>query len=135
MDVELEKLREALQALKTSSACDFDNKPADNKQFKQPDDSPTDNNPSKQPDNSTITPSKPPTKASILTHPLEIASSSLTPFWRISPRHRLQISDYKGKALISIREWYEKDGEVLPGMKASLLLFFFDAEGVVTVVW
>ncbi|KAF4636986.1 hypothetical protein G7Y89_g1085 [Cudoniella acicularis] len=41
-------------------------------------------------------------------------------FWELStgrnPR-RVEITDFKGKKLINIREYYEKDGEYLPGKK------------------
>ncbi|SMY30273.1 unnamed protein product [Zymoseptoria tritici ST99CH_1A5] len=137
MDVELEKMREALQALKTSSTplpptqmptTTRPSKPDPLTTTKQPAD------PSATTKHLTTTPTKPPSTPSILTPPLQPDSTSNNPFWQISPRRRLQISDYKGKILISIREWYEKDGEVLTGMEVSLLLFL-DAEGVVTVVW
>ncbi|TKA77311.1 hypothetical protein B0A49_03280 [Cryomyces minteri] len=38
-------------------------------------------------------------------------------FWEISKTRRVQISEFRGKTLISIREYYEKDGKMLPGKK------------------
>jgi len=43
----------------------------------------------------------------------------LTPFgWtQLSGKRRIGISEFKGKRMMNIREYYEKDGEVLPGKK------------------
>lgn len=38
-------------------------------------------------------------------------------FWEISKARRVVLSDFKGKKMISIREYYEKDGKSLPGKK------------------
>ena len=38
-------------------------------------------------------------------------------YWEISKLRRVTINDFKGKSLINIREYYEKDGEALPGKK------------------
>ncbi|APA12356.1 predicted protein [Sclerotinia sclerotiorum 1980 UF-70] len=48
------------------------------------------------------------------------SSSSTTPSWDLStgrtPR-KIELSDFKGQTLINIREFYEKDGNLLPGKK------------------
>jgi len=50
----------------------------------------------------------------------KINNQGRAPFWSLStgrtPR-RIEISDFKGAKLISIREFYEKDDEYLPGKK------------------
>ena len=38
-------------------------------------------------------------------------------YWDISSHRRITISEFKGKSLVSIREYYEKDGQELPGKK------------------
>ncbi|OJI80741.1 hypothetical protein ASPTUDRAFT_194126 [Aspergillus tubingensis CBS 134.48] len=38
-------------------------------------------------------------------------------YWEISKARRLTISSFRGKTLVSIREYYEKDGHELPGKK------------------
>lgn len=38
-------------------------------------------------------------------------------FWEISGKRRLQLSEFKGTTMIGVREFYEKDGESLPGRK------------------
>ncbi|OCL13580.1 PC4-domain-containing protein [Glonium stellatum] len=38
-------------------------------------------------------------------------------YWEISRTRRVGISDFKGMALVNIREYYEKDGEMQPGRK------------------
>lgn len=38
-------------------------------------------------------------------------------YWEISKARRVTISDFKGKKMVSIREYYEKDGSWLPGKK------------------
>ncbi|QIW94903.1 hypothetical protein AMS68_000421 [Peltaster fructicola] len=38
-------------------------------------------------------------------------------FWEITRTRRVQVSEFKGKTMISIREFYEKDGKMLPGKK------------------
>ncbi|GAB7352251.1 hypothetical protein MBLNU459_g2720t1 [Dothideomycetes sp. NU459] len=38
-------------------------------------------------------------------------------FWEISAKRRIQISKFSGKQMINIREFYEKDGKILPGKK------------------
>ncbi|KIY03216.1 uncharacterized protein Z520_01683 [Fonsecaea multimorphosa CBS 102226] len=38
-------------------------------------------------------------------------------FWEISKARRVTLSEFKGKKLVNIREYYEKDNEWLPGKK------------------
>ena len=38
-------------------------------------------------------------------------------YWEISRMRRVTISDFKGKRMVNIREYYEKDGKDLPGKK------------------
>ena len=38
-------------------------------------------------------------------------------YWEISKARRVVLNDFKGKKMISIREYYEKDGTWLPGKK------------------
>ncbi|KAF7858579.1 hypothetical protein EAF04_009179 [Stromatinia cepivora] len=72
-------------------------------------------------DDSTVRKSKKskPTKATTTTKPTS-SSSSTTPSWDLStgrtPR-KIELSDFKGQTLINIREFYEKDGNLLPGKK------------------
>lgn len=44
------------------------------------------------------------------------------PFWEISGKRRLQLSEFKGTTMVGVREFYEKDGEALPGKKVSSLV-------------
>ncbi|KAE8361029.1 transcriptional Coactivator p15-domain-containing protein [Aspergillus caelatus] len=38
-------------------------------------------------------------------------------YWEISKLRRVTISSFRGKTLVNIREYYEKDGQELPGKK------------------
>ena len=38
-------------------------------------------------------------------------------YWEISKTRRVTISEFKGRRMISVREYYEKDGKTLPGKK------------------
>ncbi|KAJ5084302.1 ssDNA-binding transcriptional regulator [Penicillium alfredii] len=38
-------------------------------------------------------------------------------FWEISRMRRVTISSFRGKTLVGVREYYEKDGQELPGKK------------------
>ncbi|KZF20130.1 putative RNA polymerase II transcriptional coactivator [Xylona heveae TC161] len=39
------------------------------------------------------------------------------PFWELSKNRRVTVSSFRGKTMVSIREYYEKDGKHLPGKK------------------
>lgn len=39
------------------------------------------------------------------------------PYWEISRMRRVTVSTFRGKTLVNIREYYEKDGQELPGKK------------------
>lgn len=38
-------------------------------------------------------------------------------YWDISKARRVTLSDFRGKMMVGIREYYEKDGQMLPGKK------------------
>lgn len=40
-------------------------------------------------------------------------------YWEISKARRVTISEFKGTKIVSIREYYEKDGKSLPGKKVA----------------
>jgi Transcriptional Coactivator p15 (PC4). len=40
-------------------------------------------------------------------------------YWEISRMRRVTISSFRGKTQVNVREYYEKDGQVLPGKKVS----------------
>ncbi|XP_054743271.1 RNA polymerase II transcriptional coactivator [Anastrepha obliqua] len=37
--------------------------------------------------------------------------------WTIEKLRRVRINEFKGRKMVDIREFYEKDGEILPGKK------------------
>ena len=38
-------------------------------------------------------------------------------FWEISKMRRVTVSEFKGKQMVSVREYYEQNGEMRPGKK------------------
>lgn len=38
-------------------------------------------------------------------------------YWEISKMRRVTVSRFRGKTMVNIREYYEKDGQELPGKK------------------
>ena len=40
-------------------------------------------------------------------------------YWEISKMRRVTISSFRGKTQVNVREYYEKDGQDLPGKKVS----------------
>ncbi|KAJ6006561.1 ssDNA-binding transcriptional regulator [Penicillium sp. IBT 35674x] len=38
-------------------------------------------------------------------------------YWEISKMRRVTVSTFRGKPMVSVREYYEKDGQELPGKK------------------
>ena len=41
--------------------------------------------------------------------------------WNLSSRKKINFIEFKGQKFVNIREYYEKDGEVLPGKKGICL--------------
>lgn len=41
-------------------------------------------------------------------------------YWELSKGRRVTISEFKGRTLVNIREYYQKDNEWLPGKKVDL---------------
>ena len=39
------------------------------------------------------------------------------PYWEISRMRRVTVSVFKGRTMVNVREYYEKDGQELPGKK------------------
>lgn len=39
------------------------------------------------------------------------------PYWEISKGRRVTISEFKGRTLVNVREYYQKDDQWLPGKK------------------
>jgi hypothetical protein len=49
--------------------------------------------------------------------PVKEKTSSGEVFWSLTKNKRVSISSFKGKAMVNIREFWEKDGEWLPTKK------------------
>lgn len=45
-------------------------------------------------------------------------------FYQLSEKRRVTIQDFRGKTLVSIREYYKKDGKELPSSKGKCLSYF-----------
>lgn len=41
-------------------------------------------------------------------------------YWEISKMRRVTISSFRGKTQVNVREYYEKDGQQLPGKKVRI---------------
>ncbi|KAK0640175.1 putative RNA polymerase II transcriptional coactivator [Lasiodiplodia hormozganensis] len=39
------------------------------------------------------------------------------PFWELSAKRRVTVSEFNGRPMVGVREYYEKDGKQLPGKK------------------
>lgn len=61
------------------------------------------------------TPTTKKTKATLL--PAKEIDKEGQSFWEISGKRRLQLSEFKGTTMVGVREFYEKNGEALPGKK------------------
>lgn len=46
-------------------------------------------------------------------------------YWNISGLRRVTISEFRGKSMVNIREYYEKDGQELPGKKVRTSSFHY----------
>lgn len=44
-------------------------------------------------------------------------SGESEPTWELTGKKFITVRDFKGKTYVNIREYYEKDGKVLPGKK------------------
>lgn len=40
-------------------------------------------------------------------------------YWEISKTRRVTVSEFKGRTMVAVREYYEKDGKALPGKKVN----------------
>lgn len=62
--------------------------------------------------------SKPTTSSSsVSARPQPQLDSDGNTFWEISKMRRVTISEFKGKQMVSVREYYEQNGEIKPGKK------------------
>lgn len=46
-------------------------------------------------------------------------------YWEISKMRRVTISSFRGKTMVNIREYYEKDGQELPGKKVKFSKYLY----------
>lgn len=55
-------------------------------------------------------------------------------YWEISKMRRVTVSTFRGKTMVNIREYYEKDGQELPGKKVGyiLLIYAFSPDSHIT---
>ena len=51
--------------------------------------------------------------------------SNSDPYWEISRLRRVTVSAFKGRTMVNVREYYEKDGLELPGKKVSNILSLY----------
>ncbi|KAF6825391.1 transcriptional Coactivator p15 [Colletotrichum musicola] len=72
-------------------------------------------------DEDEILTSKPTKKTKTSSKPADAETSGVdssgNPFWDLSNKRRVNISQFNKATLVNIREFYEKDGELLPGKK------------------
>ena len=67
------------------------------------------------------------TRAAVLIRHIRVCSKvffsllSLALFLQLGNRKFATVSEFKGKTLVQIREYYEKDGQMLPGKKGKVL--------------
>lgn len=40
-------------------------------------------------------------------------------YWEVSKMRRVTVSKFRGRTMVNVREYYEKDGQELPGKKVS----------------
>lgn len=43
----------------------------------------------------------------------------------MSGKRRVGVQEFKGKVMVNVREYYEKDGQMLPGKKVRVYSFFY----------
>jgi hypothetical protein len=60
---------------------------------------------------------KPTTSSTHLTPLQSQIDSDGNKFWEISKMRRVTISEFKDKQMVSVREYYEQNGEIKPGKK------------------
>ena len=53
--------------------------------------------------------------------PLMKRNKEQKPYWELNKKKRVTVSKFKNTVLVDIREYYEKDGEMLPGNKGVAL--------------
>lgn len=53
---------------------------------------------------------------------------------QLSSKRNVVISDFRGKALVSIREFYEKDGKQLPAAKGERCTYCYTSSSLVLII-
>lgn len=53
--------------------------------------------------------------------PIKQINDEGNPYWELSDKKRVTVNTFKRKIYINIREYYEKDGKLLPGSKGIAL--------------